>query len=69
MTKPEFSHVCFNVRNLDASLTFYKDLFGLEPAKLVNGHDGKPFVAFLDLGQGAQLELFQKEPNPFRSDH
>jgi catechol 2,3-dioxygenase-like lactoylglutathione lyase family enzyme len=63
MTKPEFSHVCFNVRSLDTSLVFYKDLFGLEPTKLVNGQDGKPFVAFLDLGKGAQLELFQKEPH------
>ncbi len=51
-----FNHFNFNVKDLDASLKFYKEAFGLEPVKI----NAKPDFTLVYLGDGVtgfRLEL------------
>ena len=51
-----FNHFNFNVKDLDASLKFYKEAFGLEPVKI----NDKPDFTLVYLGDGVtgfRLEL------------
>jgi catechol 2,3-dioxygenase-like lactoylglutathione lyase family enzyme len=73
-----FSHVAFNVADMDRSLGFYCGALGLEKAfeilipldiaKKFPGHPvvalaGKPGIAYLKIGNGAFLELFYPKPD------
>ena len=53
-----FAHVCFSVRNLDASLDFYCDKLGLRHAFDFTGEDGKRFGVYLHAGGRNFIELF-----------
>ena len=37
-------HYCYHVLDLDASLAFYREAFGLEPVRRVNHDDGSCIV-------------------------
>lgn len=61
-----FSHVAFNVADMDRSLAFYCE--ALDIAKKFPGHPvvalaGKPGIAYLKIGNGAFLELFYPKPD------
>ena len=53
-----FDHFNFNVLNLEKSLAFYQEAFGLEPVSVKEAADGSFKLAFLGDGMtGFRLEL------------
>ena len=50
-------HYCYHVLDLDASLTFYREAFGLEPVRRVDHEDGSCIVFVQNADAGFQLEL------------
>ncbi|MBN2582481.1 MAG: VOC family protein [Planctomycetes bacterium] len=56
------AHVCFFVRDLEASTVFYRDLLGLKPAFEFHRDDGAKFGQYLHVGDRAFIELFQRKP-------
>lgn len=58
-------HQCFNVRDLDASLAFYKKALGLEEKRRSAAPDGSYIIAFLRNDQTAfELELTWLRDHP-----
>lgn len=55
------AHVCFTVRDLEASVRFYRDALGLRPAFDFINDKGARFGAYLHAGQRTFVELFQGE--------
>lgn len=55
------AHVCFTVRNLEASEAFYRDVLGLKPAFDFVKDDGVKFGAYLYIGGRSFIELFVGE--------
>ena len=53
------AHVCFVVRDLDASVAFYQRALGLTPAFDVVNDKGERFGAYLHAGGRSFVELFQ----------
>ncbi len=73
-----FSHVAFNVVDMERSLAFYCGALGLEkafeilipediatlfPGNPIVALAGKPGIAYLKIGEGAFLELFYPKPD------
>lgn len=55
------AHLCFTVKDLDASIAFYRDALGLVPAFDFRDEGGRRFGAYLHLGGRAFLELFRAD--------
>jgi len=55
------AHVCFTVRDLDASIAFYRDKLGLTPAFDFINDRGERFGIYLHVGGRSFIELFQGE--------
>lgn len=50
-------HIAIQTRDWDASLTFYKDVLGMEVMAEFGSPDRK--IVLLDMGDGSHMELFQ----------
>lgn len=64
------AHACFVVRDLDASLAFYRDKLGLAPAFDFVNDGGERFGVYLHLGRRSFIELFRghiADPAPDQS--
>ena len=64
-----FAHICFRVKDLDASLAFYRDSLGLKPAFDFTDENGNRFGVYLHTGGRNFIELFATDvvevaPNP-----
>jgi len=62
------AHVCFQVRDLEASLAFYRDRLGLKPAFDFTDDQGRRYGVYLCAGSRSFIELFaadviQASPN------
>ena len=57
-TVERLNHVCIAVRDLEDTLEFYRDLFGLEPSEVREVPDQRVRAALLRVG-GTELELIQ----------
>lgn len=55
------AHLCFTVKDLDASIAFYRDVLGLTPAFDFTDERGRRFGAYLRLGGRSFLELFKAD--------
>lgn len=53
------AHVCFTVRDLDASEAFYRDKLGLRPAFDFLDAQGERFGVYLHIGGRNFIELFR----------
>jgi catechol 2,3-dioxygenase-like lactoylglutathione lyase family enzyme len=53
------AHVCFVVKDLEASIAFYKDRLGLTPAFDFIDEEGRRFGIYLHVGGRTFVELFQ----------
>ena len=58
------AHVCFIVKDLEASIRFYRDLLGLRPGFDNINDKGERFGVYLYFGARTFLELFVGEPAP-----
>jgi glyoxylase I family protein len=56
------AHVCFTVRHLDASLTFYSETLGLKKAFDFVNDKGVRFGVYLKVGGRNFIELFEAAP-------
>ncbi|HQK92242.1 MAG TPA: VOC family protein [Armatimonadota bacterium] len=52
------AHVCFLVRDLEASEAFYRDVLGLRPAFDFVNDEGERFGVYLHVGHRTFVELF-----------
>ncbi len=59
------AHVCFIVRDLDASIAFYRDKLGMTEAFPFLKDDGTRFGVYLHAGARNFVELFVGEPEPY----
>jgi methylmalonyl-CoA epimerase len=57
-TARHLNHVCIAVRDIDASLAFYRELFGFGDAEVVDLDDQAVRAALIGIG-GSQLEFIQ----------
>jgi len=57
------AHVCFTVKDLDASVAFYQGTLGLGHAFDFINDEGERFGVYLKLGGRTFLELFKGEPS------
>jgi len=55
------AHVCFTVRDIEASVRFYRDKLGLTPAFDYVNERGERFGVYLHAGARTFIELFQGE--------
>lgn len=58
------AHVCFTVRNLDASIAFYQDKLGFTPAFDFRNDQGRRTGQYLHVGGRSFVELFEGEVAP-----
>jgi catechol 2,3-dioxygenase-like lactoylglutathione lyase family enzyme len=61
------AHVCFRVKNLEASLRFYRDALGLKEAFDFKDEKGRRFGIYLHAGYRTFIELFEEptvQPTP-----
>ncbi len=58
------AHICFTVRDLDASIAFYRDKLGLSPAFDFINDKGERFGVYLHIGGRSFIELFKGTPEP-----
>lgn len=56
-----FAHACFVVKDLEASLEFYRDKLGLKPAFDFTDEHGKRYGVYVHVGGRSFIELFQGE--------
>jgi catechol 2,3-dioxygenase-like lactoylglutathione lyase family enzyme len=56
------AHVCFRVRDLDASIDFYVGKLGMEHAFDFINDQGERFGVYLHVGGRSFVELFRAEP-------
>ncbi len=59
------AHVCFIVRDLDASIAFYRDKLGMKEAFPFLKDDGTRFGVYLHVGARNFIELFVGKPEPY----
>ena len=50
-----FAHNNFNVRDLNRSLSFYKEALGLTESSRINAPDGSFIIVYLTDGRGCRL--------------
>lgn len=55
------AHVCFVVRDVEASIVFYRDVLGLPPAFDFIDDQGRRYGLYLHAGGRCFIELFQGE--------
>ena len=53
------AHICFTVRDLETSLSFYRDILGLRQAFDFLNEKGERFGVYLHAGGRSFIELFQ----------
>ena len=53
------NHVCIAVKDIEDSLTFYKDVFGAEPQKSIEEIEDQGVLAALVRVGGSQIEFIQ----------
>ncbi len=58
------AHVCFIVKDLESSITFYRDKLGMAPGFDFIDEKGKRFGVYLHVGGRSFLELFAGQPEP-----
>jgi len=58
------AHVCFTVRDLDASLAFYRDVLGLRQVFDFVNEAGERFGVYLHVAGRSFVELFRGEALP-----
>ncbi len=58
------AHVCFVVKDLEASIPFYRDKLGLTPAFDFVNEEGERFGIYLHVGGRTFVELFQGDLAP-----
>ncbi len=63
------AHVCFRVRDLDASVAFYRDVLGLQTAFAFRREDGQKFGQYFHVGGRTFLELFRADRVDPRPEH
>lgn len=63
------AHVCFTVRDLDASVAFYRDGLGFTEAFPFVNEAGERFGQYFHIGQGTFLELFAGEHSDADDKH
>ena len=56
------AHVCFLVKNLEASVAFYRDKLGFAPAFEFFRPTGEKYGQYLHVGERTFIELFQGGP-------
>ncbi len=56
------AHTCYVVKNLDASIAFYRDKLGLTPAFDFTNEKSERFGIYLHVGGRTFVELFQGDP-------
>ena len=56
------AHVCFTVRNLEASIAFYRDKLGMKHAFDFKNDKGERFGVYLLAGHRTFVELFKGQP-------
>jgi catechol 2,3-dioxygenase-like lactoylglutathione lyase family enzyme len=56
------AHLCFRVRDLDASVAFYRDALGMTEAFDFTNDDGLRTGAYLRVGGRSFIELFAGDP-------
>jgi catechol 2,3-dioxygenase-like lactoylglutathione lyase family enzyme len=56
------AHVCFTVRDLDRSISFYVDLLGMRHGFDFVNEQGRRFGVYLHVGGRNFIELFEGEP-------
>lgn len=57
-TARHINHVCIAVEDIEASMRFYRDVFGVQPGEVVEIADQSVRAALLRVG-GSQLEFIQ----------
>ena len=57
------AHICFTVRDLETSLSFYRDILGLRQAFDFVNEKGERFGVYLHAGGRSFIELFQDGTN------
>lgn len=62
-----FAHVCFRVKDLDASIEFYVNKLGLKHAFDFINDEGERFGVYLHVGGRSFVELFRGDPEPTES--
>ena len=59
-----FGHVAFRVRDLEASVRWYAEMFGAREAFRANKDDGSPQLVYVELAPGQFVELFPGGKHP-----
>jgi catechol 2,3-dioxygenase-like lactoylglutathione lyase family enzyme len=58
------AHIAFTVRDLEASLAFYRDQLGLTPAFDMENKEGRRVAVYLHAGGRTFVEIVQGDPVP-----
>ena len=61
-----FGHVAFRVRDLEASIRWYRDAFGAKEAFRATRDDGSPQLVYVEFAPGQFVELFPNGKNPIQ---
>jgi lactoylglutathione lyase len=64
MTKVQFGHVAYRVRDLEASIGWYGRAFGAREAFRARRDDGATQLVYLEFAPGQLIELFPDGRNP-----
>ncbi|CAN5833653.1 N/A [soil metagenome] len=57
----QLAHVCLNVRDLDATTRFYRDVLGL-PIRFTFEKEGRTVGMYFALGNDTFIEVFERDP-------
>lgn len=58
------AHICFIVKDLEASVKFYTEVLGLTEAFDYKNDQGERFGVYVHAGERTFIELFQGDPAP-----